>query len=463
MRSTLRYASALSFVAFVSYGGCSETADESKDKSLRSTTSQAAAGTSAAEALKDGLSSSKEQSSDRGEEKTIELKATDEQTAVKAVEIVDGLIRLEELPVKVSSDATLFVEGQSEELHLGDWVPVADDMVTVTPLQMIPAPLAEPALLTVVPEATIEVNDGKATIVAEAIPPTEVTVVLVNDENEVKETTVPCPADCVIDLGEVAMQHNAEVVLIETKDEGSTVVVPEEADKVDDVIEAQVALEMPDRRSDIEALRAKRRAIRDEIKALSSEMMESKRQRQDEEAKVKPTLDALRKKRLALLDRRKEIAEDISKERRGNSKERQSRLEELNATRDSLNAGINGIQEEIKTIKGGVAKLRDEWIGLSSVREQVASLRADMRRLKAIMLDIAGGKEIYCGSIDSKYGECKFDGDMKKVELLSQVSKDTCAKGDSFGTKRSEKGDKSQLTLWVDKGCRAKFLVSPRD
>ncbi|HVT04428.1 MAG TPA: DUF3011 domain-containing protein [Thermoanaerobaculia bacterium] len=64
-------------------------------------------------------------------------------------------------------------------------------------------------------------------------------------------------------------------------------------------------------------------------------------------------------------------------------------------------------------------------------------------------------KTIRCESNDQHYHECTYSGP-GKVKLSNTLSKESCELGRSWGVKSSG-------IIWVDRGCRADFVIKDRD
>jgi hypothetical protein len=63
-------------------------------------------------------------------------------------------------------------------------------------------------------------------------------------------------------------------------------------------------------------------------------------------------------------------------------------------------------------------------------------------------------RTLRCESSTGRRVECRFDG-AGTVQLSRQFSSNACIKGQSWGVDRN--------TIWVDRGCRADFIVEPID
>jgi len=63
-------------------------------------------------------------------------------------------------------------------------------------------------------------------------------------------------------------------------------------------------------------------------------------------------------------------------------------------------------------------------------------------------------KTVRCESNDNRYHECTY-GTPGKVKLEHKLSDDSCELGRSWGVKNDH-------TLWVDRGCRAEFVIKQK-
>lgn len=382
---------------------------------------------------------------------------TDEsaQEAKLTTQTVDGLVRLESKPgAGLGKDKAMKVVGQSEMVEEGDWVEAKGAVLTVEDVTNPEA--TAPAVIVVEPEASVEVDDGQATVESVAGGTEEVILTVVGDDFELRDTPVTCDEDCVVDLDAIESESGEEVVVVATADEASAVVVPEEAESVDIVLEA--AAESYEDQSSLDELKARRKELREEIELLTVDLKTTREGVSQEQKGIQPELAKLRERRKVLMEERKKLSEDLDAGDHAGKKEVKAAKEDLRAKRDAIKTEIDAIQAEIKALQSNVTKLKQEWKRLKPLRAQIAKLRAEMRRLKAEMLKIVGGRDVHCASRDKKYVECGIKGsfgELKALDILEQKSKDECIKDKSYGFKAPK-------TLWVDHGCRAKFLVRER-
>jgi hypothetical protein len=313
----------------------------------------------------------------------------------------------------------------------------------VQPEPVIPAPFAEPTQLAVAPETTVAIDDGVASVVAETVPTTEVVVVMVNDANDVIEATVPCNGECAVDVDAVAAAQQAEAVAVQTADPAATVLLPDSEPAADAALDAAVLQAAPDRAGELEALRARRRELRAEIKAKKDELVVVKDALDAERARVETEVAVLRERRESLLDERAAVAASLSTAAK-------AARAEIRAERDQVSDQIDAIQSEIARLKSGLDKLRDEWASLAPERDQLAVMRAELKRLKAEILALAALKDVYCAS-RAGFVACDVPPGTTTVALLEQASKAACERDRTFGLKDG--------ALWADGGCRGRFAV----